>query len=76
MRAALLGCGLERQESPLRLAESSQIVLSPKSMKGIPAGRAFGARMGKKLCTVHLGEVSTSPNEEGRISKGRMTLEV
>jgi hypothetical protein len=45
-------------------------------MKGHPAGRAFGARMGKKLCTVHLGEVSTSQNEEGRMSKGRMTLEV
>ena len=33
VRAALLGCGLERQESPLRLAESDPVVLSPSVIK-------------------------------------------
>jgi hypothetical protein len=33
VRAAVLGCGLERQESPLRLAKSGPVVLSPSVIK-------------------------------------------
>ena len=33
VREPLLGCGLERQESPLRLAESGPVVLSPSVIK-------------------------------------------
>jgi hypothetical protein len=42
VRAAVLGCGLERQESPLRLAESGPVVLSRKSMKASPPSGAGG----------------------------------
>ena len=48
MCAALLGCGLERQESPLRLAEGNSIVLSPKSMKASPPSGVGGKRPRKK----------------------------
>ena len=37
VREPLLGCRLDSEESPLRLAESGPVVLSPKSMKTIPA---------------------------------------
>ena len=37
MREPLLGCRLDGEESALRLAESDPVVLSPKSMKTIPA---------------------------------------
>jgi hypothetical protein len=58
VREPLLGCGLARQESPLRLAESGPVVLSPKSMNGITReGSARSGGWGKMLCTVHLGEV-------------------
>src|SRR5260370_35435726 len=58
VRAALLGRGLDSEESPLRLAESGPVVLSPKSMKGIlREGSERSGGWGKKLCIVHLGEV-------------------
>ena len=70
------GAGLDREESPLRLAESGPVVLSPKSMKVIPREAARSVRWGKKFCTVHPRGSQTSQNEEGRMSKGRMKLEV
>ena len=38
MRPALLGCGLERNKSPLRLAQGDSIILSPEPSKHMTGG--------------------------------------
>jgi hypothetical protein len=70
VREPLLGCGLERQESPLRLAESGPVVLSPKSMKAIPREAARSVGWGKKLCTVPRGSQTSQKRRSSEANAG------